>query len=179
MSQVYQKTCHLRSCIKPFESAARNSKYCSEPCAEKAKKHGNQRIKRRRGYIKDAPNKRAQSMSRREFRYNGLSEMAVCICQSCGDFLWGKDVEFHHRDGNPFNNHQDNRASLCHKCHVKADISWRQAKENGLPIPDIRNYEMRLDITGRGPAVYVIFTNVKVGAWEQAAPPLLGSPVTV
>lgn len=143
----FKKNCHLKTCLKPFESDSRNTAYCSDPCADAAKKRSNARVKRKRGYQKDAPNRRAQSMSRREFRAEGASDMAVSICQSCAKFLFVRDLEFHHRDGNPFNNVPDNRACLCHPCHVKADIAWRQAKEAGKPIEEVRRWVLELEST--------------------------------
>jgi hypothetical protein len=153
----FQKNCKLKSCLKEFESDSRNEAYCSDNCREAGKKKANARVKRKRGYTKDAPNRRAQSMSRREFRANGAAEMCIGICQMCADFHFVKDLEFHHRDGNPFNNDPDNRASLCKKCHPKADAAWRKAKEEGKPIEEVRKWV--LSLSG------VINDNGKVEKW--------------
>lgn len=136
----YEKYCKNPSCRKAFKSNARNSRYCCDKCREAGRKQAGRRAKNRREYKKDASNRRAQSMSRKQAREFAISEIVSFPCHRCGTVLQLKDLETHHRDGNPFNNDKDNLAILCLSCHSKSDNEWREARKNGTENPDCRLY---------------------------------------
>lgn len=135
---AFQKVC--RVCHKEFESNARNTKYCGDECADKTKGIHAGRAKRRRDYKRNASDRRRQSMSRKQAREFCIAEHTVANCTRCGVALQIKELEDHHRDGNPFNNDKDNLTLHCGKCHPKSDAQWRKEKEDGHPISDVRKF---------------------------------------
>lgn len=141
---LFKKFCHLKSCRQPFESDARNSKYHSEACREAAKKQSHGRQKRKRAYQDDIVNRRASSMSRAQARDAIINDKAVGVCERCGHFFKVGKLECHHRNGDPFDNSKENLALVCETCHPKCDAEWRQAKAEGVSIPDMRNHALVL-----------------------------------
>lgn len=135
----YHKACHV--CHKDFKSNARNTKYCSDDCKATAKKRHTSRGKRRRQYRKDATNRRAESMSRKQAREHCIANHSMSICTRCGEVFKIAELEDHHRDGDPFNNELDNLTLQCKKCHPKSDTEWRKEKDEGQPISDIRKFQ--------------------------------------
>lgn len=127
-------------CSKPFEHSARNAKYCSEDCQNRARKRNHSRGRRRREYRKDIDTRRAQSMSRKQAREFCVAEETIGVCTRCGQAFYIKDLEDHHRDGDPFNNVKDNLTLQCKKCHPKSDTEWRKEKEADTPITDVRKW---------------------------------------
>lgn len=144
----YKKVCHLERCHKPFESKSRNQKYCSDECLAASRQVHRSRGKRRRAYQKDAPNRRAQSMSRAQAREFAINELVLTICQGCGKPTKVADIETHHRDGDPFHNNLQNFALLCKKCHAQADVEWRKAKAANQPIPECRVWMLAAEGNG-------------------------------
>lgn len=140
MEKLYDKFCH--QCKKSFQHTARNAKYCSEDCLAVSRKQHRGREKRRRGYRKNAVQRRAESMSRKQAREHGLNHMVQWPCQMCGKVHFLKDLQMHHRDGDPLNNLVDcsNFALLCEPCHHKADAQWRKELKDGKEISDIRGW---------------------------------------
>lgn len=138
----YKKVCHLERCHKPFEAPSRNQKYCSDECLAASRQVHRSRGKRRRAYQKDAPNRRAQSMSRAQAREFAINELVITCCQGCGKPTKVADIETHHRDGDPFHNNLQNFALLCKPCHAQADVEWRKAKADKQPIPECRKCMM-------------------------------------
>lgn len=135
---MFKKNCH--QCKNPFDSTARNTKYCSAECAGKAKERHNKLHNNRREYARDAPRRRKLTMSRAEAREFAISLLPT-VCVGCGKVVAIKNIEIHHRDGDPFNNVPENLAPLCGQCHPKEDVIWRKAKEEGNPIPDCRRFK--------------------------------------
>lgn len=139
---MFKKNCHV--CKAPFESPSRNTKYCADPdkkCAEKAKGMHTSRHRRRRDYHKNAEDRRAQSMSRKQAREYCIAEHAISNCTRCGKAFTISKLEDHHRDGDPFNNVKDNLTLQCQACHPKSDTQWRKEKEEGKPISDVRVFK--------------------------------------
>ena len=53
-------------------------------------------------------------------------------CQHCGatnNITNGRNLDVHHRDGNRFNNNEDNLITLCRSCHKIAEAKLRAEKE--------------------------------------------------
>lgn len=140
----FQKFCHLKSCRQPFESDSRNAKYHSDECREAAKKQAHGRQKRKRDYQGDKTNRRASSMSRAQARDAIINDKAVGVCERCGHYFKVGKLECHHRNGDPFDNSNENLALVCTDCHPKCDAEWRAAKAQGTPIPDMRNHSLKL-----------------------------------
>lgn len=141
----FHKFCHLKSCRKPFESDSRNAKYDSEECKAKAKKQAHGRQKRKRDYLVNADERRKSSMSRAQARDAVVNHRCVGLCERCGHFFKVSDLETHHRNGDPFDNSNENLSLVCKPCHAKSDNEWRKAKADGTPIPDMRNFHMTLE----------------------------------
>lgn len=80
-------------------------------------------------------------MSRKQAREYCIAEEGLQACTGCGIPHFIKNLEDHHRDGDPFNNNKDNLTLQCKKCHAKSDVAWRAEKAAGTPIADVRKHE--------------------------------------
>jgi len=65
-------------------------------------------------------------------------------CERCGG---KKNLERHHKDGNPLNNHKSNIAILCHVCHMTIDGRMEKIKVLGKYV---RTKKMREEARKRG-----------------------------
>ncbi len=163
----------MSSFIKPeniAEEAARRQAELRARFQVEAKKRHTSRGKRRREYKKDATNRRAQSMSRKQAREYCIAEEVVGACTRCGTAKYVKDLEDHHRDGDPFNNDKDNLTLHCKKCHPKSDTEWRKEKDEGKSITDVRQFEqLGVVVVDNQGSVFIIAPNNsgKYITWEE------------
>jgi len=109
--------------------------------------------KGRRSYNKNKKVRRAESMSRKQAREHGLNHMVQWPCMSCGHTFFLKDLQLHHRDGDPHNNEEDcsNFALLCEPCHHKADAQWRKETKAGQEISEVRAMTGRVEAIAIAP----------------------------
>lgn len=114
---TYQKHCKL--CKKPYESSARNQKYCSAECLDKARGIIAGRTKRRGKYQANKTELRRESLSRKQARELAINLTVSHCCERCKQSFLLKDLELHHIDVNPHNNPEDglNWSWLCIPCH--------------------------------------------------------------
>lgn len=138
--KLYDKNCKNPRCTKRFQHESRNKRYCCEECEVAGRGLARRRAKTRKEYKRTAPRRRAESMSRKQAREAAINDVVSWVCNTCGGVFRLRDLELHHRDGNPFNNDSDNWAFQCGACHPKSDTTWRKDKKEGKPIPDCRNY---------------------------------------
>lgn len=162
---MFKKICHNDRCDKgtdgkrkEFDSPARNTKYCSDECLDVGRKRSVGRAKRKRMYRRNSEEFRRMSMSRKQAREQCIAVHALSCCTRCGNAFNVRDLQDHHRDGDPFNNTDDNLTLVCEPCHSKSDTEWRKAKKENSPIQDMRVYKqigvVVLDKDGRFSVVY-------------------------
>lgn len=119
---VYKKVC--KHCGKEFESVARNTRYCSQECCDKAQKvrtsHNKKCAKRRKEY--DENKDLARLVSRTYAIANALGALIPKVCALSGQpgHECSGPMELHHKNGNPFNNSLSNLEWRCRCAHEEA-----------------------------------------------------------
>lgn len=121
--KFYRKSCHI--CGREFFDTSRNSKYCSDECAEKALVKVNKRNKtrriRRKAYDENREINRALSKA-----YALAHDVAklykipkICACKEFGfiDHICKGPLQLHHKNLNPFDNSPGNLIWVCNSVH--------------------------------------------------------------
>lgn len=120
---IYNKKCVY--CGKEYQSTARNSRYCSSECCEKAqvvnKKKKKVRQKKRKLYEENKEINRALSKAYAlAHEVADLYKIPKVCAHSDYDGECTETMELHHKDLNPFNNAPWNLEWICkrhHKAH--------------------------------------------------------------
>lgn len=157
---VYTKSCVY--CHETYTSESRGQRYCSPECCEKAQEVNKKKTKHRRAKRKEYHENReinvalstAYSLAKRVAKLYYIPES--CGCERLG--LEGKctgELELHHRDFNPFNNHPDNLVWLCKshhaavhngKTHVNMVETYKEAVDTAGFEDDDKKYIVMIDV---------------------------------
>lgn len=122
--KTYQKVC--KYCGSEFESTARNTRYCSKVCSDKAQEINIRKTKKRRTKRKEySLNKKVNNTL--SYAYKTAHKVAelflipkVCNCSAYNfDTPCTGDLELNHKDLNPFNNNPNNLEYLCKHHHAR------------------------------------------------------------
>ena len=146
---VYSKVC--KYCGKEYTSTSRNQKYCCQECSDKAQKK-NKAIKKKRARRRKEYDENREINQALSAAYSLAHKVAdlymipkVCGCGSydCCDGECEGELQLHHRDFNPFNNHPKNLVYLAsnHHAQVHAD-----AKDSAVNM--VETYKEGIDLAG-------------------------------
>lgn len=120
---IYNKTC--RFCNQEYTSTSRNQRYCSEVCAEKAKKVRLAKQKKAKARQKKyADSKELQRLLARA--YSLSQDLGALIPHVCPHTVGSSrpcegPLQLHHKDKNPFNISLSNLVWVCRAEHEYLD----------------------------------------------------------
>lgn len=122
--KIYSFIC--RKCANPFHTDNPRQKTCHGPkCTDQGKRLRKRERKYKRDYQENKKVILANRYYRREARKQMILELQI-PCGECHEMFTLKQLEVHHRDGNPANNAPENRMWACLPCHAKVDRIRRE-----------------------------------------------------